>query len=283
MRKLLDFLISKRHWFLFFFCEILSLICVFKYNAYQRNVFLSSANVVSGKILSISSFVISFVNLQNENRILSEQNKFLEMDNLRLKMQLEALKGELLPYDLVMTDTIFNTYEYVTAEVVNKKVTGLLNTITINKGFKDGIRPEMGVISIQGVVGKVTYVQEHFSVIIPLLNPKWKLSCKLYNSDYDGLLVWDGKDSRYSTLEELPTHTQHNVGDMVVTSGFTAVFPPGIIVGTVVESNNSGTTGLFSLKIKLATEFQRLTTVRVVKNNYQNEQWSVEQEAAKND
>ena len=88
MQKLLDFLISKRHWFLFLFCEILSLICVFKYNAYQRNVFLSSANVVSGKILSISSSVISFVNLRNENRILSEQNKSLEMDNLHLKLQL---------------------------------------------------------------------------------------------------------------------------------------------------------------------------------------------------
>ena len=283
MQKLLDFLIGKRHWFMFFFCEILSLLCVFNYNAYQRFFFLSSANIVNGKILSITSSVISFVNLQNENQTLSEQNKLLEMDNLHLKLQLEALKAELLPYDHVMTDSAFNTYEYITAEVVNKKVTGLVNTITINKGFKDGIRPEMGVISTQGVVGKITDVGERYSVIIPLLNPKWKLSCKLFDSNYDGLLVWDGKDSRYSTLEELPTHTQHNVGDIVVTSGFTAVFPPGIIVGTVVESNNSGTTGLYSLKIKLATDFQRLATVRVVKNTFQNEQWSVEQEAGKND
>ena len=283
MQKLLDFLIGKRHWFLFIFFEILSLICVFKYNAYQRNVFLSSANAVSGHILSVSSSVFSYVNLRSENRTLFEQNKLLEMDNLRLKLQLDALKAELLPYDAVMTDSVFNTYEYVTAQVVNKSVTRQFNTITINKGSKDGIRPEMGVISTQGVVGKVILVRERFAVIIPLLNPKWKLSCKLYNSNYDGLLVWDGRDSRYSTLEELPTHTQYNVGDIVVTSGFAGVFPPGIIVGTVVESNNPGTTGLYSLKIQLATDFYQLTTVRVVKNTFQNEQWSVEQEAGKND
>ncbi|MDR0287540.1 MAG: rod shape-determining protein MreC [Clostridiales bacterium] len=283
MQKLLDFLIRKRHWLLFIFCEVISLIFVFQYNAYQRNVFLNSANVVSGSLLSVSSSVTSYLNLRNENRILFEQNNRLALDNLQLKLQLEAMKAELLPYDPVMTDSVFNTYDYITAEVVNKSVSRLLNHITINKGFKDGIRPEMGVISSHGIVGKVTHVQDRFSVVIPLLNPKWKLSCKLYNSNYDGLLVWDGRDEQYSNMEELPIHTQFHTGDTVVTNGSSAVFPPGIIVGTVVESHNTGTSGLLSLKIKLSTDFRRLTSVRVVKNSFQNEQLQVEQEARKND
>ena len=283
MQKLLEFLIAKRHWFLFLLCEVISLALVYHNNAYQRNVFFNSANAVSGYIMSVSNSVISYVNLRSENRTLSEQNKQLELEVLHLKRQLEAAKAELLPYEPVMTDSVYNTYEYITAGVVNKSVTRLLNYMTINKGFKDGIRPEMGVISTQGVVGKVINVQERFSVVIPLLSPKWKLSCKLINSDYDGLLVWDGRDAQYSNLEELPTHTQFNVGDTVVTSGFSAVFPPGIIVGTVAASNNSGTSGLYSLKIKLSTDFRRLTSVRVVKNSFQNEQWEVEREARKND
>jgi rod shape-determining protein MreC len=283
MQKLLDFLIGKRHWLSSILCEALSLMCVFRYNAYQRTVFLNSANVVSGYFMSVSSSVISYVNLRNENRILFEQNKQYELDNLHLKLQLEAMKAELLSYDLIMSDSVFNHYEYVTAEVINKGVTRLLNYFTINKGYKDGIRPEMGVISTNGVVGKVTDVQDRFSVVIPLLNPRWKLSCKLLNSSFEGLLVWDGRDAQYSILEELPTHTQFDKGDTVVTSGSSAVFPPGIIVGTVVESNNSGTSGLYSLKIKLSTDFRRLTFVRVVKNKYQNEQWQIEQEARKND
>jgi rod shape-determining protein MreC len=283
MQKLLEFLITKRHWFLFLLCEVISFTLVFQNSAYQRNVLLNSANVVSGSILSVSNYVVSYVNLRNENRTLSEQIKQLEMDILRLKLQSEAMKAELLPYNSVMTDSIFNTYEYITAEVVNKSVTRMLNYITINKGYKDGIRQEMGVISTHGVVGIVTEVQERFSVIIPLVNPKWKLSCKLYNSNYDGFLVWDGRDVQYANLEELPTHTQFYVGETVVTSGFAAVFPPGITVGTVIGSNISGTSGLYALKIKLSTDFRRLTTVRVVKNNFQNEQWQVEQEARKND
>jgi len=283
MQKLLEFLIKKRHWFVFILCEVLSFTFVFHNNAYQRTVFLNSANVVSGYILSLSNSVFSYVNLRNENRILFEQNRLLELENLHLKLQSEAMKAELFSYDLVMTDSVSNTYDYITAEVVNKSVVRLFNYITINKGFRDGIRPEMGVISTHGVVGKVTTVQDRFSVIIPLLNPKWKLSCKLLNSNYDGLLVWDGRDAQYSNLEELPTHTQSYVGDTVITSGFSAVFPPGIIVGTVAESNNSGMSGSYSLRIKLVTDFQRLTTVRVVKNFFQNEQWQVEQEAIKND
>ena len=283
MQKLFEFLVKKRHWFLFILCEILSFSFVFHYNAYQRNVFLSSANVVSGYLLSASSFVTSYVNLRNKNRMLSEQNKQLELEILQLKLQSEAINAELLSYDLVMTDSVYNTYNYITAEVVNKSVVRLLNYITINKGFKDGIRPEMGVISTHGVVGKVTTVQEHFSVIIPLLNPKWKLSCKLLNSNYDGLLVWDGRDEQYSNLEELPTHTQFYVGDTIVTSSYSAVFPSGVIVGTVVELNDSGTSGLYSLKVKLSTDFRQLTAVRVVNNNLQNEQWQVEQEARRND
>ena len=283
MQKLLDFLIRKRHWFLFLFCEILSFTFVFHNNINKRNVFLNSANVVSGYFTSVASSVISYVNLRNENQMLFEQNKQLEVEILHLNLQLETLKSELLPYEHVITDSVFNTYEYITAEIVNKSVSRLLNYITINKGFKDGIRPEMGVISANGVVGIVTTVRERFSVIIPLLNPKWKLSSKLKNSSYDGLLVWDGRDAAYSNLEELPTHTQFYEGDTVVTSGFSGVFPAGIIVGTVAESNTFGTSGSYSLKIKLSTNFRRLATVRVVKNLLQNEQWEVEQEARKND
>lgn len=279
MQKLFEFLIGKRHWLLFILCEIISLTLVYHHHAYQRNIFLSSANVVSGSVLSVSSAVFSYLDLHNDNRTLLQQNEQLELEVLRLKMQLETAKADLLPYNSVMTDSVFNTYEYITAKVINKSVTRLANYITINKGYRDGIRPEMGVISTSGVVGKVITVHDRFSVIIPLLNPKWKLSCKLYDRNYDGLLVWDGRDSRYAYLEELPIQTEFYVGDLVVTSGFSAVFPPGIIVGTVVSSDNSGISGLYSLKVKLATDFRRLTTVRVVKNNYQNEQWKVEQEA----
>ena len=283
MQKLIEFLIGKRHWLLFVFCEVISFTLIYRYNEYQQNVFLSSANVVSGSVLSVSNSVFSYMNLRNENGTLVEQNGQLEFEILHLKLQIEAMKAELLPYNLIMTDSVFNTYEYITAEIVNKSVTHLQNYITINKGYKDGIRSEMGVISTHGVVGKVKKVGDRFSVIIPILNPKWKLSCKLINGNDYGSLVWDGRDAQYAYLEDLPTHVEFHKGDTVVTTGFSAVFPPGIFVGTIAEPDNSRHSGLFSLKVKLATDFRRITSVRVVKNNDQQIQWDVEQEAREND
>ena len=268
---------------MFIVCEIISFTLLFRYNAYQRNVMLSSANVVTGHLMSVSSSVSSFLNLRSENKQLFERNKQLELENLYLQHQLEMMKPNTLSYDGIMTDSLFATYEYISAEVVNNSVTHLLNYITINKGSKDGIEPDMGVISINGVVGIVSRVNNRFSVIIPLVNPKWGLSCKLFNSNYFGTLMWDGRDTRYSTLEELPTHSEFHEGDTVVTSGFSAIFPPGIIVGKVAESDISVSSGFYSLKVKLATNFRNLTTVWVVKNNMQREQWTIEQEARKND
>ena len=283
MQKLIEFLIGKRHWFLFILCEVISLTCVFRYNAYQQNVFFSSANVVSGRFLSIANSMVSYVNLRDENRNLIKHSEQLELENLYLKMQLESLKANMLPYDYIMTDSTVDAYEYISADVVNNSVSHLLNYITINKGYKDGIRPEMGVISPRGLVGKVTTVNDRFAVIIPLLNPTWKLSCKLLNGDYNGFLAWDGRDPQVANLEELPTHTAYQEGDTVVTTGYSGVFPRGLLIGTVLKSDDFRNSGNSVLKVKLTTDFRRLSTVRVVKNNYQQEQWEVEREASKND
>jgi rod shape-determining protein MreC len=162
-------------------------------------------------------------------------------------------------------------------------VTRLSNYITLDKGAKDGIKPDMGVVSVRGVVGIVFTVDEHFSVVIPLLNPKSKLSCKLNSGDYYGSLSWDGRDVHYANLEELPNHVEFQKGDTVVTSGFSAIFPPGLPVGTVVEMDNSRDHNFYSLKVKLATDFQRLKNVRVIQNDFQQERLNVEREARKND
>ena len=283
MQKLLEFLIGKRHWLLFIFCEVIAFSLLYRYNPYQRNVALSSANVVTGRMLSVSSSVSAYLNLREENRQLVDRNELLEEEIIHLKQQMEALWSHTLSYDGIMTDAAFNTYDFIAAEVVNNSVTRLLNYITINKGYRDGIRQDMGVVSTHGVVGIVSTVNDRYSVIIPLLNPKWRLRCKLLDSNYNGALAWDGRDARYANLEELPTHAEFHEGDTVVTSGYSAIFPPGIMVGTVTQSDASVSSGFYSIKVKLATDFHRLTTVRVIKNNYQQEQWTVEQEARRND
>jgi rod shape-determining protein MreC len=283
MQRLLEFLFKKGHWFVFILCEAISIMFIYRYNAYHRNVFLSSANTVAGYTSSIYNYGASYIKLRDDNKILFERNSMLEMEIFDLRQQIQTLKANMLSFDSIMADAGTAEYSYITAQVVNSSISGYLNYITINKGLKDGVTADMGAVSIYGIVGIVSTVDDHFSVIIPILNPKSRISCKLYRGDYYGTLSWDGRDVRYANLEELPLHAEFQEGDTVVTSGYSAVFPPGVIVGTVAGLDDSRTHNFYSLKVKLATDFQKLKAVRVLKGTYWQERSTIEQKARKND
>ena len=129
----------------------------------------------------------------------------------------------------------------------------------------------MGVVDQNGVVGIVNVVGKNTARIISLLNPNLRLSCKVKGSDYFGSLVWDGKSPYYAILEEMPRHVKFSTGDTIVTSGYSAVFPEGIVVGQVDEQLSSGADNFYSLRIKLSTDFTQLSTVRLIKNNIKEE------------
>ena len=278
MRKLLDFLVRKRHWFLFVLLEIVSLMLIYRNNAYQRNIIFSSANVLTGHVSSVSGYVTSYLDLREINK------ELLEMDLLELQDRLDMMMADTVHFAGFAPDSVEQfPYSFVLAEVTNNSVTHLSNYITVNKGRKDGIAPDMGVVSVQGVVGIVSTVADHFSVIIPLLNPKSKLSCKVLGSSYFGSLSWNGRSTRYANLEELPRHVEFQKGDTIVTSGYSSVFPAGIVVGTVADFEKQHDDNFFTLKVELATDFQSLKNVRIIKNYNQEEQIRVEQEARRND
>ena len=252
-------------------------------HAYQRNLMLSSSNTMIGHILSVSGSAKSYMGLREENHALFEQNGQLELQVMELQQEIDLLKAHALSYDSLFTDSVALPYHYVTAEIVNNCIAGLSNYITINKGSRDGVKPDMGVVSTRGIVGVVSTVNEHFSVVIPLLNPKLRISSKLQRGSFYGSLSWDGRDARYAYLEELPRHAVFEEGDTVVTSGYSAVFPPGVMIGTVAEFDEKRDYTFYSLKVKLATDFMTLKTVRVIRNDSQQEQLEVEKEARKND
>lgn len=269
---------------MFILLEIISLALVYRNNAYQRNVMFSSANVVAGHLASISGSITSYINLREINRELLERNGELELQMLDLQDQLDALLADSVTFKGFAPDTTESfPYSFVVADVVNNSVTHLSNYITVNKGRIDGIEPDMGVVSERGVVGIVSTVSDHFSVIIPLLNPKFRLSCKVLGSSYFGSLSWGGRSTLYANLDELPRHVNFQKGDTIVTSGYSAVFPSGIIVGVVDNFERQHDDNFYSLQVRLATDFQALNNVRIIKNFRQAEQLGIEKEAKKND
>jgi rod shape-determining protein MreC len=280
MRKLLEFLVSKRHWFLFILLEIICFVLIYRNNAYQRNIILSSANVVTGRIASVTGQIKSYMNLREINRDLSEHNGQLELELLRIQEQLEVLQADTVLFEGFASDSseLSFPYDFIMARVINNSVSQLANFITIDKGKKDGVLPDMGVVSDKGVIGVVSAVSENMAIVLPILNPKFNLSCKVKGNSYFGSMTWNGRDIQYANLEQLPRHVEFVQGDTIVTSGFSTIFPSGIIVGTIHSFEREKDDNFFSLEVKLSTDFTSLSNVRVLRNYRHQEQISLEQE-----
>lgn len=269
MRNLIDFFVKNSTWFVFIFYMILSSILLFNNNPYQQSVYLTSSNSAVSAVYSGISNVTSYFYLRDINEELQHRNAALEMEVLALRNQVNDYKMQL--QDTVDINIGNNQYDFVVGRVISNSISLQQNYITINRGKKDGIDSEMGVVDQNGVVGIVNVVGEKSARIISLLNPNLRLSCKVKGSEYFGSLVWDGKSPYYAILEEMPRHVKFEKGDTIVTSGYSAVFPEGIIVGQIEEQLNSGADNFYSLKIKLSTDFTQLSTVRVIKNNMKDE------------
>jgi|GEM_PF-6927 len=264
MNNLLNFFVKHSAWFIFAIYVILSLVLLFKNNPYQQSVYLTSANAVSSSIYKAFSTVTSYFHLRDINEDLQERNALLEMELVELRSQLNDM-AMLRPDSL--QQPALQQYDFVLAHVISNSIAQPNNYITINRGYADGVKPEMGVIDQNGVVGIVNVVSDHAARVISLLNPHMRLSCKLKDSEFFGSMVWDGKDSRYAVLEELPKHMTWVNGDTVVTSGYSAVFPEGIIVGIVEGLARDMSDSFISLRVRLTTNFSQLSTVRVITNN----------------
>ena len=278
MRNLLNFLLKYNHWFLFILLEVISFVLLFRFNHYQHSVYFSSANAVAGKVYEVSGGITSYFHLKSVNEDLLDRIMELEQQNHNLE---DALGRHLSDStELNSIRNLPNTdYQVFKARVINNSLNLVDNFITLNRGSKDGIRPEMGVVDGNGVVGIVYDTSSHYSRVISVLNSKSSISCKIVGSEYFGYLKWEYGDSRYAYLKDLPRHAEFNLGDTVVTSGYSTVFPEGIMIGTVDDMADSNDGLSYLLKVKLATDFGKVSEVRVIARTGQHEQKELEQKS----
>ncbi len=260
MRNLIEFLTRHYHWLLFVILEAAGITLLFSYNNYQSSVFFSTANSVSGKCLEWTSKVTSYFNLEETNRQLTLRNTLLEQQLGSARKTIEKLTD-----DTTLTRAELSPqYATISAKVVQNSINRTDNLITIDKGSADGVKKDMGVVSGTGVVGIVYLVGTHYSVVMPLLNSKSSISCTIRKRGYFGYLHWQGSDSRYAYVEDVPRHAHYAKGDIIETSGYSAVFPKGITVGKVLCTFNSPDGLSFRIKIKLSTDFSNLHDVCII-------------------
>lgn len=275
MRNLLNFLIKFNYWFLFLLLEVASFVLLFRFNHYQQSVYFTSANDISGKVYEVSGGISSYFHLKSVNEKLLDRNMLLEQRVAFLEKTLKD-KGMDSARLYSMERLEPGSYRIFKANVIKNSLSRENNYMTLDQGTEEGIRNEMGVVDANGVVGIVYKTSPHYSLVIPLLNSKSSISCKIVGSDYFGYLKWEGGDSRFAYLKDLPRHAEFNLGDTVVTSGYSTVFPEGVMVGTVDDMSDSHDGLSYLLKIKLATDFGKVSDVRVISRSGQEEQNALE-------
>ena len=239
MRNLLNFLVKYNYWFLFVLLEVASFVLLFRFNRYQQSVFFTSANAVAGKLYEATGSIAAYFHLKETNEDLLDHNIRLEQRVALLERALLDARSDTALYRSLDSVPRAHRYSLYKARVIKNSLNRLDNYLTLDRGSADSIRPEM----------------------------KSSLSCKIQGSDYFGYLKWEGGDSQYAYLRDLPRHAEFSVGDTVVTSGYSAVFPPGLLVGYVDEMSDSHDGLSYLLKIRLATDFGRVSDVRVIANH----------------
>lgn len=265
MRNLLEFLAKYNHWFVFLILEVVSMVLLFQYNSYQGSAWFSSANAVTGKLYEWDANVETFFSLTKVNQELTQRNAYLEQEVQKLSDSLVSVTKDSSIYHRDQFALLRN-YRLIPAKVVANSVDKPGNLMTIDKGRADGIHKDMGVISGTGVVGIVYLVAEHYAIVIPVLNTKSNISCMIQNRGYFGYLRWKGGVSDLAYLEEVPRHAHFKLGDYVVTSGYSAVFPPGVRVGRILHVFNSADGLSYRVQLRLSTDFARLRDVCVIED-----------------
>jgi rod shape-determining protein MreC len=271
MNNLLAFIRRYSAFFLFVIFEIISLVIYIKYNSFQKATFINSANNITGNLYAQADKLKSYLSLK-------EVNDSLVSENALLRNQLKTSKYADTTNKRRADDTVYHQqYEYLEAKVISNSINHRNNYITINMGSKAGVEKGKGVISSQGVVGKVIDVTEHYAIVQSVLHKETLFSAMLVNSKERGSFAWgDNMDPTTGLLFDVSNNATPKLGEIVVTSD-RSLFPAGIPIGTISNLRPKTTRGAFlNMEVKLAVDFGKLDYVYVITNKLGAEQAGLE-------
>jgi rod shape-determining protein MreC len=270
MRNLLLFFIKYNAFFLFVFLEVISFYMIVNNNEKQNQVYVSSANRLTGSFYERYDKIIGFWNLDDVNEELANDNKRLleQLPNAYFDNEVDTIE---------VRDSFFEQqYEYIPAKVVNNSVNRYDNYLTLNRGKSHGLKNNTGVITSNGIVGVVQKVSKNYAVVMSVLHHNTRISAKLKESEYFGSLVWKNNDPLYMYLDAIPKHATIELGDTIVTSGYSSKFPEGIMVGVVENAEVVKGSNFYEVKVKLSSDMSNLSHVFVVNNLLKEEKEALE-------
>ena len=273
MKRLFQFIYLYRTFFTFLVFEIFCAWIIVSANQYQSSAFFNSTNAISADIFRLRSNITKYFNLSYENNDLAMENAFLR----QIISESAQRKNYYFSEHYLADSTLPRQFDFLMAKVINNSVRRTNNYITIDKGYRDGIEPGMGVISSWGIVGRVKACSKNFSTIYSLLHSDMLVSSLIKSNGILCTTSWTGNDPMFADLLYVPRHIKIAKGDSVVTSGYNSNFPQGESIGYIEDFWINENDSFYHIKVHISNDFTRLAYVYVVRNNFGTEKDSLEQ------
>ncbi len=256
MQQIINFLVRNKILLLYFFFLIISLALTVQTHSYHQSKFLNSSNAISGGIFETANDVSSYFNLREENRRLHRENERLhtllynsEKDTTGLPM-----------------DSTLREYTVVRGRVIRNSYASPLNYITINKGRKDSIKQDMGVITTLGILGIVENTSANYATVQSILNEKSNINAKIKNTNHFGSLVWNGEDYQTVQLADIPRLVELHIGDTIVTGAMSSIFPENIPIGAISKFDLDQSKSFYSIEVRLFNDMTNINNVYIIED-----------------
>ena len=263
MYNLVRFLVRYHLFFFFLLLEGFCFYLIYQNSHYHQASFVNMANSANGRVYKSYSGVTDYLYLKKFADSLVKENASLHARLMDSKNDTITVQKEQMD---TLSKKMEQVYTYTAAKVIRNSVNQSSNYIYINRGRNQGITPQMGVIDPSGVVGQVVNVTDDYAAVMSLLNKKFQVSVKLKHTNYFGPLSWEGKNTTMAKLKEIPKHVKLKVGDTLVTSGYSELFPENVMVGTVKHMNAEPEENFLDIDVALSTNMNNLSYVYVVTN-----------------
>ncbi len=270
MRNILVFIIRYHFLLLFVLLEFFSISLLVNSTYYQSSVILKAGSRLTGSFYTSVSNATDYFKLATTNEHLANENALL-----RQMKGVSFLRNDTASF--WVKDTLYRQqYKYIVSKVVLNTVGKRNNYIMLDKGSRSGIKKDMAVITSNGIVGTVVNVSENFSWVMSMLNKQTRISGRILKNDQMGTIIWNGIDHLYGTLTDIPAHVKIAKGDTIVSSGFSYIFPAGIMIGTITDFRVEQGDHFYTIPFKFSVDFNALQYVYVVNNLMKDEQESLE-------
>lgn len=268
MQQIVNFILRNKTVLLFLMLFSISVLCIIQSHSYHKSKFINSANFVTGGVYNSINNIREYFNLQSQNDLLVNENA--------------KLRSLLSSYEFETSNSVIDSlpfkgiYAFYNANVIKNSYSLTNNFLTINKGKNDNIKEDYGVISSKGIVGIIDKVSANYASVLSILSSTSRISAQLKKTNHFGTLKWDGKKAHIIQLVDVEKIAPVMVGDTIITSGRSSIFPKGIPIGTIANYHLDAAKNFYTLNIKLFNDMTNIEHVYVIKNSDANEIFNLE-------